>query len=182
MSDQGTICNHDWHKRHRQCTTKRMHGVTLDLIQHTQCCTDRRWVRLHVSIQPDAELARMTTQQYSKTGKTKLLKHLTMCDSLLRIESHSAKVTQFPNSVENHYSGTLARCNCYSIRWRWHHTVTNVESKQFTETLKSTEFPTLNKLLRQPSIKPNCDRLERTVSKQIDSTERPRPTEQIYKY
>ena len=38
MCDQNTVCNPDWHIRHRQSATKWVQWVTPDLVQHTQQC------------------------------------------------------------------------------------------------------------------------------------------------
>ena len=38
MCDQSTACNPRWHIRSRESTIKRAHGITPDLIKHTQDC------------------------------------------------------------------------------------------------------------------------------------------------
>ena len=79
------------HIQHRKSTMKRVHRVTLDLVQHTQYChwstmcrvTLKHTVKKLAPLTMQSSYLRcisaaehQTAEQYSKTGKTKLLKHL----------------------------------------------------------------------------------------------------------
>ena len=115
------------------------------------------------------------------------------CLSFARNQSHFPKVKQLTNSVD---ITIYELCNCYSIKWRWHHS-NQVESSSLPHSLfssiekgsgvcrgnnsgpkklpKGTPDTTLTRLLWQPSSTTYCDRLERNCVK-TDSTDPPMVT------
>ena len=110
MCDQSTACNPDWHKGTGGAPQSGCTGLHLILFSIHNIATDRRWERLQLSTPPAKKQALLTTrstslrcvsaaehhtaEQYSKTGKTKLQKHLMMsnlswntCQDFLKIPS-----------------------------------------------------------------------------------------------
>ena len=92
MYDQSTACKPRWHIRSRESTIKRVHRVTPDLIKHAHYChgsTMRNVTFKHTPVRNRAPLTarssslrcasaakHQTSEQCSKTGRTKPRKHL----------------------------------------------------------------------------------------------------------
>ena len=92
MCDHSDACNPHRHIRHRKSTIKRVHRITPDLYSIHNTATDLRCARSHSNTPPVKKLAPLTTrssslrcvsaaehqtaEQYSKTGRTKPIKHL----------------------------------------------------------------------------------------------------------
>ena len=108
-TDVSAACNPHRHIRHRKSTTERVHRVSPDLVQYTKYCHRATMCKVRVKHTPVKQLAPLTTrsssqrwaaehqtaEQYSKTGKTKHIKHVprsnlswNTCQDFLKIPSH----------------------------------------------------------------------------------------------
>ena len=92
MCDQSSACNPHWHIRARYCTTKRVHRVTPNLIQHTKYCHRSMMTNFTLKHSPVRKRSSLTARfsslwcvsavehrtanSASKTGRTKPWKHL----------------------------------------------------------------------------------------------------------
>ena len=94
MYNQSTVCNPDWEQVTGRAPQSGCFGLHLILCSIHNTATDRRWERSQLSTPPAKKQAPLTmrssslrcvsaakhhtAEQYSKTGKTKLQKHLPM--------------------------------------------------------------------------------------------------------